>query len=193
VRPFFIAIDKSRSEREGLHLIHLHCLILESTSSSRNRFLQLPCGQGTAARPRLRPDMADRRRTGRTVSDPSKTTATANTAQPLDTGAFGGQTAPRSTACRLCNQLEEKAGDWEANPFSLCSLQTLRGHEAEDLRLWPRETNLGAHTKPSVHLQFHEVPPPPHQLPACDKRQSYHSFIPRASIFNSPGSQPRAY
>jgi hypothetical protein len=30
-----------------------------------------------------------------------------------------------------------------------------------------------------------EMPSPPHQLQACDKRQSYHSFIPRRSISDS--------
>jgi hypothetical protein len=134
---------------------------------SRIEFV-IPQPFSPAARPRLRPDMGAVPSYKYLILQRPQQLPT----QPWGHGGFGGQTAPGPTACRLCNQLEKKAGDCEAKPFSLCGLPTLRGHEAEELRLWPRETNWGAHARRSVHLQFHEIPPPPHQLPACDKRQS---------------------
>lgn len=133
--------------RAASDTVHSHCLNLESTSSFRNRFLQL----------RGRVCVLTWGAYRRTVSDPLKTAATAKTAVGLLVAKRPQIQRPAGYATDSRKKLViVKRSHSACVVFQHCEAM----NEAEERRLWPRETNWGAHARRSVHLQFHEMPPP---------------------------------
>jgi hypothetical protein len=170
VRTFFIAIDK------------VQVRMWRATSDTLALFdsrieVVIPQPFSPAARPRLRPD----------ISHGGRTVVQYLILHSRGTRGLWWPNGPRPQVQRPAGYVTNSRKKLVIVKRSHSARVVFQHCEAMRLRncVCGLVKQIGAHMPDVLCLSSFMKCLPTHQLPACDKRQSYHSFIPRAVISDS--------